>query len=561
MKNLILNLAVLSILLLFQCTIGFGKTGNQNMEQVKSSDEQTMNIVCEPELNPLISNWAMEFVKINPGLDITVSNKGDNNFNKRNLSFLSAESELLNTLNWKMIIGHNVVVPVLNSKNPMIPMIMEQGVTSKKLGGLISGSDQYSWENLINGGGASVVNCYVVNNEFVNSSITKFSNSNQDKVNLIFVSTTEELISAVQGDLYSIGFCQITHILNHEANSFIDGISLLPIDKNMNGRLDNFEKIYDHPQDFLRGVWLGKFPQALCNSIYVACSEIPDHQTQLAFLTWINTKGQNSLQDFGYTELASTEIQSNLNSISFDKDMAVKDQDSFLAQFWPILSILIIVFGLMGLVIYGVREKKSVGVKESTLHMSSSLNENSFRAPKGLFYDKSHTWAFMQQDGNVKVGIDDFLQKITGTITRLNMKEAGQSIRKGENVFSIVRDGKQLNVSSPVSGTILKNNDDLKSASFLVNSAPYNEGWVYVIEPSNWLRETQFMYMAEKYKEWLRHELLRLKDFIVATMQKNNVVYSQIILQDGGELTENVLAELGPEIWEDFQKSFLDVSK
>ena len=67
--------------------------------------------------------------------------------------------------------------------------------------------------------------------------------------------------------------------------------------------------------------------------------------------------------------------------------------------------------------------------------------------------------------------------------------------------------------------------------------------------------------MAEKYKEWLQDEFIRLKDFLAVSMRSNTNVYAHVILQDGGELTDNVLADLGPEVWEDFQTKFIDISK
>ena len=92
----------------------------------------------------------------------------------------------------------------------------------------------------------------------------------------------------------------------------------------------------------------------------------------------------------------------------------------------------------------------------------------------------------------VKVGIDDFLQHITGTLTRIKMKEPGEKIRKGEKILTIIRDGKQLNIYSPVSGIIREKNQRLLTDSSIINSSPYSEGWVYMLEPKNWVRETQF---------------------------------------------------------------------
>ena len=69
------------------------------------------------------------------------------------------------------------------------------------------------------------------------------------------------------------------------------------------------------------------------------------------------------------------------------------------------------------------------------------------------------------------------------------------------------------------------------------------------------------MFMAGKFRDWLDDEFVRLKDFLAVSANSNAVVYNHIVLQDGGELTDNVLANLEPEVWEDFQTHFIDVSR
>jgi len=64
--------------------------------------------------------------------------------------------------------------------------------------------------------------------------------------------------------------------------------------------------------------------------------------------------------------------------------------------------------------------------------------------------------------------------------------------------------------------------------------------------------------MADKYKTWLTDEFSRLKDFFATVLKTNNTEYALITLQDGGALKDNVLADLGPEVWEDFQTKFID---
>ena len=55
----------------------------------------------------------------------------------------------------------------------------------------------------------------------------------------------------------------------------------------------------------------------------------------------------------------------------------------------------------------------------------------------------------------VRIGIDDFIQHITGPLTKVKMKNPGEKVKKGEPILSIIQNGKLLNINSPVSGTII----------------------------------------------------------------------------------------------------------
>jgi hypothetical protein len=138
------------------------------------------------------------------------------------------------------------------------------------------------------------------------------------------------------------------------------------------------------------------------------------------------------------------------------------------------------------------------------------------------------------------------------------MKSPGNIIRKGEHIFSLVQKGKQIDICSPVTGTIITINDDLNTVSAAINSSPYSEGWVYTIKPDNWLKESRLMIMASSYIEWIRDEFNRVKDFITALPGVNEVRLSHIVLQDGGELRDGLLEEFGPDVWEEFQMKFID---
>ena len=73
------------------------------------------------------------------------------------------------------------------------------------------------------------------------------------------------------------------------------------------------------------------------------------------------------------------------------------------------------------------------------------------------------------------------------------------------------------------------------------------------------LKEQQFLIIGNTFRPWLKKEIERLKEFLTESFRTENAGYVHV-LQDGGELTHNILKDLGPEQWEDFQTNFLDVS-
>ena len=218
-----------------------------------------------------------------------------------------------------------------------------------------------------------------------------------------------------------------------------------------------------------------------------------------------------------------------------------------------IIFITLIAYVIVRLARSGAAEKKQEGLQDKPVFSEETVN-----APEGLFYDRTHTWVFMEKDGNVRVGIDDFLQHITGKVTKLKMKEPGQRLERGEYLATLIQDGKQLTVYSPVTGVVTENNSELAGRTGLINKDPYSGGWLYRVKPDNWMKETRKYFLGDSYNTYLKDEFARLKDFIATRVKKEDFEYSHVILQDGGEVKDNLLEEFEPDLWEEFQLRFIN---
>ncbi len=540
-----------------------------NIASASENQQSTDSIVIQstPDLYNLSKTWASEYTQLVPETKIrVVAIPGNEMKNKPAAkgSILFVNDEIYERVQdksaMKVIVGRDVIVPVVSSANPFLDEIVKKGISPGTLAGFLNDKSNRTWGTLLKDAKNNPAHFYLQKDESIKVILGNFLNKESVTVEGE-IETGDDFISLIQKDPYGIGFCRMVKIIDFENQKMAEQIKLLPLDRNGNGSIDFNENIYDDLNLFSRGVWIGKYPKSLFSNIYSVSLKQSGNTAELAFLKWVLTEGQEYLYNNGYSDLIVSERQSAIDKLFMPK-MNPQETSAGISPFL-ILSLIVVsillFFYLIDAVVRFVKRKRSAELVSGSV-LKVRLDQNALLVPKGLFFDRSHTWAFMEQNGLVKVGIDDFLQHITGSLTRIKVKSAGEKIKKGEYILSIIRNGKQLNIYSPVTGTIRETNKNLDTDASLLNSSPYNLGWVYRIETSNWLKELQFLQMSDKYAGWLKKEFVRMKDFLAVALSANKDLYSKVILQDGGELVDSTLADLGPEIWDDFQTRFIDVS-
>ncbi len=531
--------------------------------------QDSITVLTSPDLLNLTNDWAYEYNKLVSYPKIRVTGVSDskivaNRLAKGNIGFVSEKycSGFDHQSVSKIVVGRDVIVPVINSKNPCLDEINRKGISPASLALFLGNNNLRTWGTLINGSQNSSADFYIIKDKAITGGISEFLKKDVSAVDSREFANARDMISAIIQNPYSLGFCRITDIIYQWDQLVTDNIRLLPIDRNGNGVLDYNEKIYDDINIFSRGVWIGKYPAALISNIYSVSSHEPKKDAELAFIKWVLNDGQKFLYSNGYSNLLTSERQSAADKLYNAQIPSgqTPGKKSFPETLLILIGILVTAGIIIDLTLRYLRNKRRSGINAGS-SLRPALNENSLLIPGGIYFDKTHTWAFLEQDGMVKMGVDDFLQHLTGTITRVKMKNPGDIIKKGDLILSVIQNGKQLNLYSPVSGVIRKQNKLLDTSASLINSSPYNAGWVYLIEPSNWSRENQLLFMAEKHLHFIKNEFARLKDFLAESLKEDADKYAQVILQDGGELRDGILSSLGPEIWEDFQANFIDPSR
>jgi len=104
--------------------------------------------------------------------------------------------------------------------------------------------------------------------------------------------------------------------------------------------------------------------------------------------------------------------------------------------------------------------------------------------PEELKYTEEHEWIAIEAD-IATIGISDFAQNQLGDVVFVELPEVGDELEAGKP-FGVVESVKAVSdVYSPLSGEVIDINEDLPDAPELLNTSPYEDGWMIKIRLSN----------------------------------------------------------------------------
>ena len=118
--------------------------------------------------------------------------------------------------------------------------------------------------------------------------------------------------------------------------------------------------------------------------------------------------------------------------------------------------------------------------------------------PKDSKYSKEHTW--VKVEGNrATIGITDSAQSWIGELMSIDIFKEDSEIEPMA-LFGILETSKvSFELYSPISGTIIKRNNQLLDQIILINHEPYGEGWMIVLRMRD-VQNLASLMDAEAYK-------------------------------------------------------------
>ena len=102
--------------------------------------------------------------------------------------------------------------------------------------------------------------------------------------------------------------------------------------------------------------------------------------------------------------------------------------------------------------------------------------------PSDLRYTNEHEWVRPLSESTFRVGITDYAQGALGDIVYIQLPKVGESIEAGKVCGEVESTKSVSEIYSPLTGKVINVNSDLESTPEVINSQPYEMGWIFDIE-------------------------------------------------------------------------------
>ncbi len=180
------------------------------------------------------------------------------------------------------------------------------------------------------------------------------------------------------------------------------------------------------------------------------------------------------------------------------------------------------------------------------------LNERTyvagFEMAEGIYYHEGHTWARPEYGGRVRVGLDDFAQKLLGRNCKIDPPAIGSEVSQGGPGFQFRRNGEVVRVLSPVDGVVAHINDELIKNPDLLGDSPYEKGWLFIVEPTKLRKNLKGLYYGEEARTFINEERDALFTMVHGETR---------LAADGGDAADEIFEEIKGKNWSKFIKTFL----
>ncbi|NOZ62987.1 MAG: glycine cleavage system protein H [Calditrichaeota bacterium] len=215
-----------------------------------------------------------------------------------------------------------------------------------------------------------------------------------------------------------------------------------------------------------------------------------------------------------------------------------------------------VAFIVAGIIVDKIRKRQAAPLKAKTAPAASfQIKPEDLVVPMGLFFYRGHTWAKVEPNGEIKIGISDFAQRMFKKIDSVEVGEVGAKVMQGDKTIAIKQGNREVQLSAPVSGEIQAINRQALENPDALKSDPYGKGWLLSIKPGKLMQDIRYLRISQDARLWMNDQVERLKDFLMREFSNGRVLPNT--MADGGIPVDGISEFLDEDSWERAKETFL----
>jgi len=274
-------------------------------------------------LYPMMTRWAEEFQKANPGVEFDISAGGagkgmaDALAGAVDIGMVSrdvtAEEEAKGAY-W-IAVTKDAVFPTINVQNPVLPELLAQGVNQETLAGIFITGEIKTWGQVVGRPEVQDTIHVYTRSDAAGAPETwaKDLGGRQEDLLGVAVFGDPGLLEVVIKDPLGIGFNNLGYAYDMNEGLPVEGAAVLPIDYNENGRADA-DEVLETKAEAVKMVAQGKYPSPPARALNLVTNGKPSGVVQ-AFIAWILVEGQQFVSEAGYVQLPEEQLQASLEKL------------------------------------------------------------------------------------------------------------------------------------------------------------------------------------------------------------------------------------------------------
>jgi len=323
--KIIVRVSILIAFAIFIAMMPACKNGSQSNTSGKDSLKGTISISGAFALYPLTVKWADEYMKLHPDVTINISAGGagkgmtDALSEMVDLGMFSKEvsPEEIKKGAWWVAVTKDAVLATVNVQNPEIEALKSKGLTMEKFYDIFITKKINKWGMALNTKGKEAINVYTRSDACGAAEMwAKFlNNKKQEDIEGIGVNGDPGVADAVRKDILGIGFNNIAYVYDINTRKKYEGIEVVPIDINKNGKIDTEENFYNGLDDVMSAIKDGRYPSPPARDLYFVSHGTPKSALIKDFIRWTLTEGQKFVNEAGYVLLPDESIKNELEKV------------------------------------------------------------------------------------------------------------------------------------------------------------------------------------------------------------------------------------------------------